>query len=106
MCRPIFCDSLTRIITKQLLFSTLFATLNTIFTLISSISFVYLRPPSNTKPIGGGGNRDAEDSEYGEAMGLGMLVRIQVTPRWANDPVCLCNESRQESGKGRVREPP
>ena len=33
-------------------------------------------------------------------MGLGMLVRIQVTPRWTNDPVWLNNGSRQDSGQG------
>ena len=32
------------------------------------------------------------------AMGLGMMRRRQVTPRWPNDPVCLHNGSRRESG--------
>ena len=40
------------------------------------------------------------------AIGLGMLVRRQVTPRWANDPMWLHNGSRRESGQGRVRAPP
>ena len=38
-------------------------------------------------------------------MGLGMLGRRQVTPRWANNPVWLNNGRRQESGQGRVRAP-
>ena len=40
------------------------------------------------------------------AMCLGMLGRIQVTPRWANGPVWLHNGSRREIGEGRVRSPP
>ena len=39
-------------------------------------------------------------------MGLGMLGRRYVTPRWVNDPVWLHDRSRQESGQGRVRAPP
>ena len=56
---------------------------------------------------GGGGERDAEESEYGEgARGLGVLGQRQVTPRWANDTVWLHNGSRRESVQGRVRAPP
>ena len=40
------------------------------------------------------------------AIGLGMLGRRQVTPRWANDPVWKNSGSRQESGQGRLQEPP
>ena len=40
------------------------------------------------------------------AMGLGMLGRRQVTPRWVNDPVWLHNGSRRDSGQGRMRAPP
>ena len=40
------------------------------------------------------------------AMGLGMLGQRQVTPRWANDTVCLHAGSRQESGQGQLRAPP
>ena len=40
------------------------------------------------------------------AMGIGMLGRMQVTPRWANDTVWLHNRSRQESDQGRVWAPP
>ena len=39
-------------------------------------------------------------------MGRGILGRIQVTPRWVNDPVWLNGGSRQESGQGRVQAPP
>ena len=39
-------------------------------------------------------------------MGIRMMGRRQVTPRWANDPVWLHRRSRRESGQGRVREPP
>ena len=39
-------------------------------------------------------------------MGLGIMGRIQVTPRWANGPVWLHDGSRRESGQGRVRAPP
>ena len=38
-------------------------------------------------------------------MGIRMLGRIQVTSRWANDPVWL-HAGRREIGQGRVREPP
>ena len=40
------------------------------------------------------------------AMGLGMLGRRQVTPRWKNDPVCLHGGSIRESGQERVWSPP
>ena len=39
-------------------------------------------------------------------MGLGMLGRRQVTPRWMNDPVWLHDQSRKESGQGWFRHPP
>ena len=39
-------------------------------------------------------------------MGIGMLGRRQVTPRWADDPVWMQDGSRQEIGQGRVRVPP
>ena len=39
-------------------------------------------------------------------MGLSMLGRKQVTPRWANDPMLLQDGSRWESDQGRVRAPP
>ena len=39
-------------------------------------------------------------------MGLGMLGRRQVIPRWLNDPVWLHDGSRWESGQGLVRAPP
>ena len=37
------------------------------------------------------------------AMGLGILRRIQVMPRWENDPVWMLGKSGRESGQGRVR---
>ena len=40
------------------------------------------------------------------AMGLGMMRRGKVTPRWENDTVWLHGGSRRESGQGRVRAPP
>ena len=40
------------------------------------------------------------------AMGIGMLVRRQVMPRWENYPVRLYDGSRQESGQERLRAPP
>ena len=39
-------------------------------------------------------------------MGLGMPVRIHVTPMWENDPVWLHGGVKRESGQGRLREPP
>ena len=39
-------------------------------------------------------------------MGLGMLGRRQVNPRWENDPVWLHGGSIRESGQGRVRATP
>ena len=39
-------------------------------------------------------------------MGLEMLGRRQVTPRWEKYPVWLHNKSRKDSGQGRVRAPP
>ena len=38
-------------------------------------------------------------------MGIGILGRRQVTPRWANDTVWLHVRSRRESDQGRVRAP-
>ena len=40
------------------------------------------------------------------AMGLGMMGRRQVTPRWENDPVWLHKGRIQESGQGQVQAPP
>ena len=34
------------------------------------------------------------------AMGFGMLGRIKVTPRWANDPVWLHGGRRKDSDQG------
>ena len=39
-------------------------------------------------------------------MGIGILGRIQLTPRWENDPVWLHGGSRRDSGQGQVRAPP
>ena len=39
-------------------------------------------------------------------MGIRILGQIQVTPMWLNDPVCLHNVSRQESGQGRMQADP
>ena len=39
-------------------------------------------------------------------MGIGILGRIQLTPRWENDPVWLHGGSIQDSFQGQVRAPP
>ena len=39
-------------------------------------------------------------------MGIGVLFRRQVKPRWENDPVWLYSGGRQESGQGQVWAPP
>ena len=40
------------------------------------------------------------------AMGLGMLGRRQVTPRWANDPVCVHDGRKRIEGQGGCGYPP
>ena len=40
------------------------------------------------------------------AMGIEILGRRQVTPRWENDPVWLHGGIRWESGQGRLWHPP
>ena len=40
------------------------------------------------------------------AMGLGILGRIQVKPRWENDSLWLHDGRIRESGQGRVWVPP
>ena len=55
----------------------------------------------------GGGEKGTGDSEDGAGSdGSGILRQREVTPRWENDPVWLHGGSRQDSGQGRVREPP
>ena len=51
------------------------------------------------------GKQRSQKMGQGE-MGLGMLGRIQVIPKWENDPVCIHNGSIQESGQWQVRAPP
>ena len=38
-------------------------------------------------------------------MGLGMLGRRQVTPRWENDPMWVHDGGIRDIGQGRVRAP-
>ena len=40
------------------------------------------------------------------AIGIGMMRRRQLNPRWENDLVWLHDVSRQESGQKLVRAPP
>ena len=39
-------------------------------------------------------------------IGIGMLGRRQMTPRWVNDPVWMHTESTRESGYGRAQATP
>ena len=50
------------------------------------------------------GTRRSHKMGQGE-MGLGMLVRRQVNPRWENDPMWLKDGIIQESCQGRVQAP-
>ena len=51
------------------------------------------------------GTQRSHNMEQG-VMGIRVLKWIQVTPRWANDPVWLHDGRRRESGQGWGRTPP